>query len=70
MKHTVKFILTAAALLVLAAVSADAQVGKRWYINAGWQFNATPGNGYSECTQGWGGYAEGCSRTFCKLQYK
>lgn len=59
MKHTVKFILTAAALLVLAAVSADAQVGKRWYINAGWQFNATPGNGYSECAQGWGGYAEG-----------
>ena len=54
-----KNIILVSAVFLLAAVSADAQVGKRWYINAGWQFNATPGNGWSETAQGWGGYAEG-----------
>ena len=48
-----------ATVCALVAPSAGAQVGKRWYINAGWQFNATPGNPYSESAQGWGAYAEG-----------
>lgn len=52
-------IILAAAVFMLVSISADAQVGKRWYINAGWQFNATPSNGYSESAQGWGAYAEG-----------
>lgn len=56
---TLRNIILAAALLVAAAVTADAQVGKRWYINAGWQFNATPGNVFSDSAQGWGAYAEG-----------
>ena len=52
-------IILAAAVLFTAAVTADAQVGKRWYVNAGWQFNATPGSPYAESAQGWGAYAEG-----------
>ena len=46
MKKGIIYILLAAAVSMAAALPSDAQVGKRWYINAGWQFNATPGNEY------------------------
>lgn len=59
MKKGIIYILLAAAVSMAAALPSDAQVGKRWYINAGWQFNATPGNEYAEAAQGWGGYLEG-----------
>ena len=49
---------TAAAML-FAAVQADAQMGKRFYINGGWHFNATPGNEFVQSFQGYGAYMEG-----------
>ena len=36
---------TVAAMFV-AVTQADAQMGKRYYINGGWQFNGTPGNSF------------------------
>lgn len=48
-----------AAVLVFAALQLDAQVGKRFYIDAGWQFNATVNNPVAESAQGWGAYLEG-----------
>ena len=38
------YIFAAAAAMMLFAANADAQMGKRNYINAGWQFNALVGN--------------------------
>ena len=48
MKKIMICTLLVAAMSLAATVRSDAQVGKRWYINAGWQFNATPGNEYAE----------------------
>ncbi len=48
-----------AAVMMLTAAQANAQVGKRYYINSGWQFNATPGNSFVESAQAWGAYIEG-----------
>ena len=45
--------------LVLFAGEANAQMGKRNYINAGWQFNGTPNNSFAESAQGYGAYLEG-----------
>ena len=45
-------------LMVAAAQIADAQMGKRYYVNAGWQFNGTPGNGFVRSAQGDGAYME------------
>ena len=45
--------------LVLFAGEANAQMGKRDYINAGWQFNGTPNNSFAESAQGYGAYLEG-----------
>ncbi len=42
-----------------AATEASAQMGKRDYINAGWQFNGTVGNGFVKTAQGYGAYIEG-----------
>lgn len=53
------YILAVAAAFVLAAGTADAQMGKREYINAGWQFNGTVGNSFVETAQGYGAYIEG-----------
>ena len=53
------YILVAAMTLVLFAGEANAQMGKREYINAGWQFNGTPGNTFAESAQGYGAYLEG-----------
>jgi hypothetical protein len=44
--------------MVAAAQIADAQMGKRYYVNAGWQFNGTPGNGFVRSAQGDGAYME------------
>lgn len=50
--------LTAAAF-VLTANIASAQMGKREYINGGWQFNGTIGNSFVESASGYGAYIEG-----------
>ncbi len=49
----------AAAALASAANEASAQMGKRDYINAGWQFNGTVGNEFVRSAQGYGAYIEG-----------
>lgn len=48
-----------AAVMLFAAVQADAQMSKRYYINGGWQFNGTVANEFVENGQGYGAYAEG-----------
>lgn len=53
------YILAASLTLVLFAGEANAQMGKRDYINGGWQFNGTPGNSFVETAQGYGAYIEG-----------
>ena len=53
------YILAASMALVLYAGEANAQMGKRDYINAGWQFNGTPNNSFAESAQGYGAYLEG-----------
>lgn len=47
-----------AVVAMLAAVSMDAQVGRRYYVDAGWQFNGAFSNGFSKNASGWGGYIE------------
>ena len=58
MKKIIYMIGTAAAML-FAVTEADAQMGKRYFINGGWQFNGTPGNEFVKSAQGYGAYAEG-----------
>jgi hypothetical protein len=53
------YIITAVASMVFFAANADAQMGKRYYINAGWQFNALVGNEFVTSAQGYAGYIEG-----------
>ena len=53
------YILAASMALVLFAGEANAQMGKRNYINGGWQFNGTPGNTFAKSAQGYGAYIEG-----------
>lgn len=48
--------ITVAALLT--TVQANAQMGKRYYINGGWQFNGTLANDFAESAQGYGAYIE------------
>lgn len=57
-----KRILYMAAVVVvalLATTQANAQMGKRYYINGGWQFNGTIANKVAESAQGYGAYMEG-----------
>ncbi len=49
----------AAAAIAFMATEASAQMGKRDYINAGWQFNGTVGNPFVKTAQGYGAYIEG-----------
>lgn len=49
----------AAAAFVLTANVASAQMGKREYINGGWQFNGTIANDFVETASGYGAYIEG-----------
>lgn len=44
---------------LLMAGEADAQMGKRHYINGGWQFNGTVANDFVQTAQGYGAYMEG-----------
>ena len=44
--------------MIFFAVDANAQNGKKTYVNAGWQFNATPGNSFAESAQGYGAYLQ------------
>ena len=53
------YILAAAAAFALTAAEADAQMGKRDYINGGWQFNGTVANNFVQNGQGYGAYIEG-----------
>lgn len=52
-------IMAAAFALVLMAGEANAQMGKKNYINGGWQFNGTIGNTFAKSAQGYGAYIEG-----------
>lgn len=58
MKKLIYILVTATALLLTAA-TADAQMGKKEYVNLGWQFNATVGNPFVKTAQGYGAYIEG-----------
>lgn len=49
----------AAAAFVLTANVASAQMGKREYINGGWQFNGTIASSFVESASGYGAYIEG-----------
>lgn len=53
------YILAASLSLLLFAGQANAQMGKKEYINGGWQFNGTPGNTFAKSAQGYGAYLEG-----------
>ena len=53
------YIMAASMAMLIAAVQADAQMSKKYYINGGWQFNGTLGNGFAESAQGYGAYMEG-----------
>lgn len=53
------YIFTAVLALALSAGEADAQMGKKYYVNAGWQFNGTVGNSFVKSAQGYGAYIEG-----------
>ena len=53
------YILAVSAAALLTAVQANAQMGKRYYINGGWQFNGTISNNVAESAQGYGAYMEG-----------
>lgn len=52
------YILAATVTFMLAAAQADAQMGKRTYVNGGWQFNGTIKNEVAESAQGYGAYIE------------
>lgn len=53
------YIFMAAFALMLSTGKADAQMGKKYYVNAGWQFNGTVGNSFVKSGQGYGAYIEG-----------
>ena len=53
------YILAVAVAMLLFAGTANAQMGKREYINAGWQFNGTVGNSFVKNASGYGAYIEG-----------
>ena len=44
--------------LMLLSLNADAQLGKRIYVNGGWQFNGTLNNEVAQSAQGYGAYVE------------
>lgn len=53
------YIFASAAVMMLFAATANAQMGKKEYINAGWQFNGTVANSFVENASGYGAYIEG-----------
>ncbi len=52
------FTITTLAAIFFASVQADAQMGKKYYVNGGWQFNGTLANDFAESAQGYGAYIE------------
>jgi hypothetical protein len=58
MKKFIYVILAGAALMFFAG-EANAQMGKRMYINGGWQMNGTVANDYVQNFQAFGAYVEG-----------
>jgi uncharacterized protein (DUF2141 family) len=46
------YILSAAMVLLVSAAQANAQMGKKYYINGGWQFNGTIDNEVVQSGQG------------------
>ena len=52
-------IMLAVAALVFTAGEASAQMGKREYINGGWQYNGSIANSFVEAGNGYGAYVEG-----------
>ena len=68
------YMFAAAAALMLATIDADAQMGKKYYVNGGWQFNATLKNNVAQSAQGYGAYnrllshTDACNRRICKFQ--
>ena len=59
MKKFIYVILAGAALMFFAG-EANAQMGKRYFVSGGWQFNGTVANDYVQTAQGYGAYLEGC----------
>lgn len=53
------YMMVASAALIFFAGDANAQMGKRYYINGGWQFNGTIANDFVKTGQGYGAYLEG-----------
>ena len=53
------YIIAALSAFLLMSGEADAQMGKRHYINGGWQFNGTVGSDFVQSAQGYGAYMEG-----------
>ena len=53
------YVLSAVALFAMFSTTADAQMGKKYYVNVGWQFNGTLDNVVAESAQGYGAYMEG-----------
>ena len=58
MKKFIYIILAAAAMMFFAG-EANAQMGKRYFVSGGWQFNGTIANEYVQTAQGYGAYLEG-----------
>ena len=54
-----KKIIIMIAVALVATANADAQVGRRYYVDAGWQFNGAFSINFSHNASGWGAYAEG-----------
>lgn len=52
-------IMLAVAALAFTASEASAQMGKRDYINGGWQYNGSIANNFVEAGNGYGAYIEG-----------
>ena len=59
MRTIINRVIFSAVLSVLAFSIASAQPGRRFYVDAGWQFNATVANDFASVANGWGAYAEG-----------
>ncbi len=53
------FIVLASLAMLFFASDASAQMGKRYYINGGWQFNGTVATDFVDNAQGYGAYVEG-----------
>ena len=52
------YIIAASVAIFAATAQANAQMGKPYYFNGGWQFNGTLANGFAESAQGYGAYFE------------